>query len=105
VVEIILRITRDVRSTKAYKRKHTDPSDWNNTLLPIHSTRSNICSDNQSKFQRSHKSRARATHKPTSSANQQYTGLKKYDEKPFWANGNYARPPHSQSCLLHLNNG
>jgi hypothetical protein len=27
VVEIILRITRDVRSTKAYKRKHTDPSD------------------------------------------------------------------------------
>jgi hypothetical protein len=23
------------------------------------------------------------THKPISSANQQYTGIKKYDEKPF----------------------
>jgi hypothetical protein len=34
VVEIILRITRDVRSTKTYKRKHTHLSVWNNTLLP-----------------------------------------------------------------------
>jgi hypothetical protein len=33
VVEIILQITRDVRSTKTYKRKHTNPFVWNNTLL------------------------------------------------------------------------
>jgi hypothetical protein len=33
VVEIILRITRDVRSTKTYKRKHTHLSGWNSTLF------------------------------------------------------------------------
>jgi hypothetical protein len=33
LVEIILRITRDVRSTRTYKRKHTHLSVWNNTLL------------------------------------------------------------------------
>jgi hypothetical protein len=34
VVEIILWITRDVQSTRTYKRKHTHISVWNNTLLP-----------------------------------------------------------------------
>jgi hypothetical protein len=74
VVEIILRITRDVRSTRICKRKHM--------LLPTHSTRSNICSNNQTEFLCCHKYRARSTHKPTSSANQRYIRLKKYDE-PF----------------------
>jgi hypothetical protein len=39
VVEVILRITRDVPSTKTYKRKHTHLSGWYNTLL---SHKSNI---------------------------------------------------------------
>jgi hypothetical protein len=60
-----------------------------------HSTRSNICSNNQTKFLCCHKYRVRSTHKPISSANQRYTRLKKYDEKPFRANGNYAKPPHN----------
>jgi hypothetical protein len=60
-----------------------------------HSTRSNICTNNQTKFLWCHKYRTRATHKPNSSANQRYTRLKKYDEKPFQANGNYAKPPHN----------
>jgi hypothetical protein len=34
VVEIILRITRDVQPTKTYKRKHTHLSGWNNAFLP-----------------------------------------------------------------------
>jgi hypothetical protein len=34
MVEIILRITRDLRSTKTYKRKHTHLFDWKYTLLP-----------------------------------------------------------------------
>jgi hypothetical protein len=34
MVEIIMQITMDVRSTKTYKRKHTHLSGWNNTLLP-----------------------------------------------------------------------
>jgi hypothetical protein len=61
-----------------------------------HCTRSNICSDNPTKFLHFHKYRARATHKPILSANQQCTGIKKYDEKPFWTNGNYAKP-HSHA--------
>jgi hypothetical protein len=35
----------------------------------LHSTRSNICSNNQTKFLCCHKYRARSTHKPTSSTN------------------------------------
>jgi hypothetical protein len=33
VVEIILRITRDVRSTRTYERKQTHLSVWNNIFL------------------------------------------------------------------------
>jgi hypothetical protein len=44
--------------------------------------------------------RDRSTHKPTSSANQRYTWLKRYDEKPFSANENYAAPPHSLTGVL-----
>jgi hypothetical protein len=39
--------------------------------------------NNQTKFLRSHKYRARATHKTISSANQRYTGIKKDDKTPF----------------------
>jgi hypothetical protein len=65
VAEIFLRITRAVRSTMSYKRSRTHLSIWNNTLLPhksipIHSTRSNICSNNQTNFLRSQKYTARA---------------------------------------------
>jgi hypothetical protein len=43
----------------------------------IHSSvKSNTCSNNQTKFLRSNKSRARATHEPISSAKQQYKELK-----------------------------
>jgi hypothetical protein len=62
-----------------------------------HSDRCNICSNNQTKFLRCHKCKARSTHKPTSSANQWYKRLKKYDEKPFWANRNYAKSPHNHA--------
>jgi hypothetical protein len=34
VVEIILQITREVRSTKTYKIKRTHLTAWNNTPLP-----------------------------------------------------------------------
>jgi hypothetical protein len=34
VVQIVLRITRNIRPTKTCKRKHTYLSVWNNTLLP-----------------------------------------------------------------------
>jgi hypothetical protein len=54
------------------------PSSHTNQRNPTHSTRSNICSNNQTKFLHSHKYRTRATHK-----NQLYTGIKKYDRKPF----------------------
>jgi hypothetical protein len=92
------------QSTRTYKRKHTYLSIWNSTLLHIctnqtnltHSTMSNTCSNNWTKFLCCHKYRARSTHKPTSSANQQYTGLR-YDEKPFWANGNCAKPLHNRA--------
>jgi hypothetical protein len=47
-------------------------------------------------FLHSHKCRARATH-TTSSASLQYTGLKKYDGKSFWSNGNNAEPPHNHA--------
>jgi hypothetical protein len=59
-------------------------SSCTNQTYLIHSTSSNICSINKTKFICSHKYRARATHKPTLSANQRYTGIKKYDEKPFF---------------------
>jgi hypothetical protein len=78
VVETILRITRDVRSTRAYKRKHIHLFVWNNTPLlhgsnrPYTLNQSNICSNNQTKFLCCRKYRARSTHKPTSSANQRY---------------------------------
>jgi hypothetical protein len=69
-------------------------SHTNETYL-IHSTWNIICSNNQAKFLRFHKYRARSTCKPTSSANLRITGLKKYDGKPFSANGNYTKPPHN----------
>jgi hypothetical protein len=56
------------------------------------SARSNICSNNQTKFLCSHKYRGRETHKLTLPANQGYTGLKAYDEVPSSANGSYAKP-------------
>jgi hypothetical protein len=34
MVEIILRITRGVRSIRTYKRKHTHLSVWKYTFLP-----------------------------------------------------------------------
>jgi hypothetical protein len=36
-------------------------------------------------------------HKPTSSANHRYTGLKKYDVQTFRANGNYPKPHHNRA--------
>jgi hypothetical protein len=88
VVEIVLRIARDVRSARTYKRKPISPfenihSSRTNQTNPIHSTRSNIRSNNQIKFLCSYKYRARTTPKLVSSASQWYTGIKKYDEKPF----------------------
>jgi hypothetical protein len=78
-------------------RKKTYPLLQHKTNKPytIHS-RSTICSNNQTQFLHSHKYRARATHKPISSANQRYTGIEKYDVKPFWTNGNYAKPPQNR---------
>jgi hypothetical protein len=95
---------------RIYKRKHSHSCGWNNTLLPqklkyrIHSSRSNICSRNQKKkIIRSHKCRARATHKPASSANQRYTELKNIMKSILskWELGSIS----SQPCLLKLNNG
>jgi hypothetical protein len=62
-------------------KQYTFPAQIKQTL---HWTRSNICSNNQTKFLCCHKYRARSTHKPISSANQRYTRLKKYDEKHFF---------------------
>jgi hypothetical protein len=45
-------------------------SSCTNQTNLTYSTRSNICSNNQTKFLCCHKYRARSTHKPTSSANQ-----------------------------------
>jgi hypothetical protein len=67
-------------NTHLWSKQYTSRT---NQTCPIHSTRSNICSNNRTKFLLSHKCRARATHKPTSSANQQNTGFKKYDESLF----------------------
>jgi hypothetical protein len=46
--------------------KEESEDQWHKRALRIHSTRSNICSNNQTKFICSHKYRAKATHKPTS---------------------------------------
>jgi hypothetical protein len=59
------------------------PSACTNQTKPIHTTRSNICSNNKTKFLRSHKYRARARHKTISTRNQRYAAIKKYDEKRF----------------------
>jgi hypothetical protein len=64
VVEIFLRITRNVQSARTYKRKHIHLSAWllpHKSKNPIHSTR-----NSKTKFLCSHKYRARATHEPTS---------------------------------------
>jgi hypothetical protein len=60
----------------------TTHSSLRNQRNPTHSTRSNIRSNNQTKFLRSHKYTARATYKQTLLANQQYARLEKYAEKP-----------------------
>jgi hypothetical protein len=62
-----------------------------------HSTRSNICSNNQTKFLCCTTNIEQDQHKSISSGNQWYTRLKKYDEKPFRASGNYAKPPHNRA--------
>jgi hypothetical protein len=78
-----------LRSTRTYKRNiSTSPfetihSSRTNQTNPIHSTMSNICLNNQTKFLRSHKYRVRAIYKPKSSVNQRYTGLKQLGVKPF----------------------
>jgi hypothetical protein len=62
--------TKDNISTSPFKTTHSSRTIQTN---PIHLTRSNICSNNQTTFLRSHKCRTSAIHKPTSSTNQQYT--------------------------------
>jgi hypothetical protein len=60
----------------------------------IHSTRSTICSNNQTKsLLRSHKYRSRATHKPNLSANQWQTGLKNMMKSLFEQMGNMPNLP------------
>jgi hypothetical protein len=86
VVENILRTTRNVRSTRTYKIKHTQLSVGNNTLLLhksnlTHSTGSNTFSNNKPRFLCCHKYRAKSTHKQTSSANQQYTKKERIPER------------------------
>jgi hypothetical protein len=54
----------------------TSPFSCTDRTVTIHSTRSYICSNNQIKFLRSHKYRARAILKPVS-LNQRYAGIKK----------------------------
>jgi hypothetical protein len=54
MLEIILQITRDVRSTKSYKRKHA-----------LYIQPGVTCSNIQTKFLHSHNCRAWATYKPT----------------------------------------
>jgi hypothetical protein len=71
-------------------------SSCTNQTNITHSTRSNICSNNQTKYLCYHNYRARSTHKSTSPANQRHTRLKKY-EKSFWANGNYAKAPYTRA--------
>jgi hypothetical protein len=56
---------------------------YTNQTNLTHSTRSNICSNIQTKFLCCHKYRAISTHKPTSSATQQYARLKKIWWKAF----------------------
>jgi hypothetical protein len=74
-----------VQSTMSCKKKSIRLSVWNNTLL-LHksnnSTRSTICSNNQTKFLRSNKYGSRATHKPSLSANQWQSGLKNMLKSP-----------------------
>jgi hypothetical protein len=76
-------------------------SSRTNQTNPIHSARSNICSSNQTQIICSHKHRARATYKPTPSANQLYAVIKKYYEKPFWTNGNYDKSHNHAKCSYH----
>jgi hypothetical protein len=75
-----------LRSTRSYERKHTTPFEnihsCTDQTSPIHPTRSNIFSNNQTKLLRFHKYRARSTHNPVVSK-PAITGIKKYDEKPF----------------------
>jgi hypothetical protein len=75
-------------------KQYTPPAQIKQTL---HTQPGVTCSSKQTKFLCCNKYRARSTHKPTSSANHQYTGNKRYDEKPYRANGNYAKPPHNHA--------
>jgi hypothetical protein len=85
VVGTILRISRDIQSIKSYKNIlnssfETIHSSCTNQTYHTHSTRSNVCSNNQ----HCHKYKARATNKSLS-ANKRYTKYKninKYVEKP-----------------------
>jgi hypothetical protein len=102
MVKIITRITRDVLSTKSYKKSIPTTSSetvhsCSNQTYPTNSTRNYICLNNQTKFLCTHKYRARATYKSNSSANQWHERIKELDEKPFWANGNYAKPPYNRA--------
>jgi hypothetical protein len=84
--------TKENTPTSPFKNIH---SSRTNQTYPMHSTRSNISSKNQTKFLHSHKYRAMAKYNPDSSANQRYARIKKVYEKPFWTDGNYDEPPHN----------
>jgi hypothetical protein len=65
-------------------KQYTPPAQIKNALQ---TTRNYICPNNQAKFLRAHKYRARATLKSKSSASQWYARLTKYYEEPVWAYG------------------
>jgi hypothetical protein len=71
--------TKENIPTFPFKDMHSSSTNKTN---PMHLTRSITCSNNQARMLWSH-NRARATHKPISSTNQRYAGIKKYDEKYF----------------------
>jgi hypothetical protein len=64
--------TKENILTSPFETTHSSCTNQTNLT---HSTRSSICTNNQTKFLCCHKYRARSTHKPTSSANQRYTRL------------------------------
>jgi hypothetical protein len=77
VVETIPHFTREVQSTKSYKKKSIPitlnaklHSSCTNQMHPTNSSRNYICPNNHVKFICAHKYRARATHISKSSANQ-----------------------------------
>jgi hypothetical protein len=66
--------TKENIPTSPFETIHSSVTNQTNLT---YSTRSNICSNNQTKFLCCHKYRARSTHELTSSANHRYTRLKK----------------------------